>query len=239
MIPLYKKGSQNDRNNYKNVILLAMASHILARVLAMRLRRWSEKVVLLDNQCGFRSGRSTAEATQIFTRIQEDSAELRKRRILAGEDPTIDRDPEARLLELTKAYPGVNKLVLWGILTRYGLGGKFMDTLMDLHETTQYKVRGREGDSSTWRPERGLREGCPTSPVLFNIYHQAVMRFAIKERQEIPDPGNPVGIKWGWIPGNNIPGERRETYNSEVRDVAFTICLFADNTIIIRTKSEI
>ena len=240
MIPLHKKGSRNDRNNYRGIVLLAMASRILARVLATRLRWWSERLSLLDdNQCGFRSGRSTADATQIFTRIQEDVTDLRKRRMLAGEYPTSDGDPEARLLDLRKAYPRVNKPALWGILSRYGLRGKLMDTLMDLHETTKYKVRGREGDSSIWRPERGLREGCPTSPVLFNIYHQAVMRIAIKERQETSDPAAPVGINWGWTPGNNIPGERRETYNSEVRDAAFSISLFADDTTIIGTKSEI
>ena len=80
MIPLHKKGSRNDRNNYRGIVLLAMASRILARVLATRLRWWSEKLSLLDdNQCGFRSGRSTADATQIFTRIQEEVADLRKR----------------------------------------------------------------------------------------------------------------------------------------------------------------
>ena len=240
MIPLHKKGPRDDRNNYRGVVLLAMASRILARVLATRLRWWSERLALLDdNQCGFRSGRSTADATQIFIRIQEDVTDLRKRRTLAGEDPTNVEDPEARLLDLRKAYPRVNKPALWGILTRCGLRGKFLDTLTDLHETTQYKVRSRDGDSATWRPERGLREGCPTSPVLFNIYHQAVMRIAIKERQENADPTTNVGIKWGWIPGNNIPGEGRETYNSEVRDTTFNIPLFADDTTIIGTKAEI
>ena len=43
------------------------------------------------------------------------------------------------------------------------------------------------------------------------------MRIAINERQEVSDPASTVGIKWGWIPGNNIPGERKKTYNSEVR----------------------
>ena len=63
--------------------------------------------------------------------------------MLAEEDPTSDGDPETRPLDLIKAYQRVNKPALWGILTRYGLRGKLMDTLMDLHETTQYKGKGR------------------------------------------------------------------------------------------------
>ena len=37
MVPLFKKGDREDRNNYRGVVLLAMASRILARVLAKRL----------------------------------------------------------------------------------------------------------------------------------------------------------------------------------------------------------
>ena len=48
--PLYKnKGSRNDPNNYRGVRLLAMESRILARIAADRLRIWSKKMDLLDN----------------------------------------------------------------------------------------------------------------------------------------------------------------------------------------------
>ena len=58
------------------------------------------------------------------------------------------------------------------LLERYGLKGGMKETLVDLHETTEYKVRGKKGMSSTWVLARGLREGCSTSPILFHIYHQ-------------------------------------------------------------------
>ena len=44
-----------------------------------------------------------------------------------------------------------------------------------LHGGTSYKVRVHGGLSAPFIMERGLREGCPSSPVLFNIYHAAVM----------------------------------------------------------------
>lgn len=39
-------------------------------------------------------------------------------------------------------------------------------------------MRGKEGMSETWGPPRGLREGYSTSSILFNLYHQVVMRQA-------------------------------------------------------------
>ena len=38
VIPLHKKGDRNERNNYRGVVLLAMGSRILARIMANRLR---------------------------------------------------------------------------------------------------------------------------------------------------------------------------------------------------------
>ena len=64
--------------------------------------------------------------------------------------------------------------------------------IMDLHESTVYKVRANDGMSDTWMPARGLREGCSTSPILFNIYHQAVMRRV----EEVREAQGSEGIVW-------------------------------------------
>ena len=67
-----------------------------------------------------------------------------------------------------------------------------------LHETTSFKVREKEGVSGEWLPERGLREGCSTSPVLFNNCHQEVMRQAEKHRRELG--GEEVRVRFRWVP---------------------------------------
>ena len=49
-----------------------MVSRILARIAAMRLGVWAEKVGILDdNQAGFRRGRSTADVVQVMVRLEE------------------------------------------------------------------------------------------------------------------------------------------------------------------------
>ena len=245
IVPLYKmKGSRNDLNNYRGVCLLAMGSRILAKILSGRLRKWAEKLKLLDeNQSGFRSGRSTADATQIMVRITEDATDLKKRRARLNLPESAPTDPEIRLLDLRKAYPRISKPALWEILQNYGMKGAFLDSLVDLHEATRYQVRGQgqDGDSEEWTPERGLREGCSTSPCLFNIFHQVVMRLAEKDRKVISDVKyGHTGVKWRWVPGNNIPDPNKvETYNSEAITVAITSSLFADDTEVVGETREI
>ena len=57
--------------------------------------------------------------------------------------------------------------------------------------------------SGTWRCsrefvlERGLREGCPSSPALFNIYHAAVMLDFRARRKEAAAAGlMDEGVEW-------------------------------------------
>ena len=94
-----------------------MGSRILARIIAKMMRWWAEKMELLgENQAGFRTGRSTADATQVIMRIQEDVADYKKRRRQQPEKAAEREEQrmEARLLDLEKAYPRINKPCLWG-----------------------------------------------------------------------------------------------------------------------------
>ena len=243
VIPLYKrKGDKDVEGNYRGVCLLAMASRILARVLASRLREWAEEMKLMDDdQSGFRKGRATADVSQIMFRIQEDTEDLEKRIDAAGEQFPEEERPTARLLDLKKAYPRVNKYALWAILERYGLKGNFLKTIQNLHETTVYKVQTREGESKTWLQERGLREGCPSSPILFNIFHQVVMRLAASSRKRKAEEQNmEAGITFSWVPGSYFPSEHTwEKYNSEAKKVKLDKALFADDTTLAGKKKEI
>ena len=157
VVPLYKmKGDREDPGNYRGVCLLSLGSRIIARICANRLMEWAEgRGALDDEQQGFRRGRATTDATQMMFRLQEDMEDLRKRTVGGVLD-----DGEvvaARLLDLRKAYPRVNKPALWRLLQRYGIDGNFLTTLQGLHEATEYCVRGKEGVSEEWLPERGLR----------------------------------------------------------------------------------
>ena len=234
IVPLFKKGDRKNVNNYRGVCLLSMCSRVLARVIAKRVACWAECLGLLDdNQAGFRAGRSTADVVQMMVRMQEDVDDCMRRVNEVNEHEW----PVARLLDLRKAYPRVSKPALWGLLERYGMRGRCLESLIDLHECTVYKVRGKEGMSDEWMPARGLREGCSTSPILFNVYHQAVMRQAEEARRErSSDPG----VRWRWLPGGSFAGGKVwERGGKECKSVRMTSALFADDTTIVGMSDEI
>ena len=109
-----------------------------------------------DNQQGFRENRSTADAAQMFIRIHEEASAV------VDETCKKDDDPVATLLDITKAYPRINKPCLWTILRKAGMDERTLRTLEGIHEHTEYRIKGKEGRQRTLGTEER-----PTR--LFNI----------------------------------------------------------------------
>ena len=55
--------------------------------------------------------------------------------------------------------------------------------------------------SEAWISARDLREGCSTSPILFNVYYQAVIRQAEEHWRRVNEA---TGIVGKWILGGTF-----------------------------------
>ena len=186
VVPLWKrKGDKADKNTWRGVTLLSVGTKVMARLVTNRLARWSD-TWLHEAQAGFRAGRGVDDAQQVSRRVAEEIARCNSDEVVL-----------LRLFDIEKAYPRVCRPAMWRVLERRGCPEGMIKVLKAIHNHTNMKVRVHDGCSSVYVPERGLREGCPSSPVLFNIYHDAVMEdFRVRRAAAAQEVGQLPGLEW-------------------------------------------
>ena len=229
VVPLWKrKGNKKDKNTWRGITLLSVGSKLLARVVATRLRSWYDEHLGL-HQFGFRRGKGVDDALQVTRRLVEEVA------------TSVDGNEGVELSfhDIEKAYPRVCRGALWDLLLRWGCDPSLLRVIQMLHGGTSYKVRVHGGLSKVFVLERGLREGCPSSPVLFNIYHAAVMMDFRARRKEAASIGEmDEGIDWvAQVDGGLFrPRSSRKRGRCQLRTVLGDV-EFADDTVTCSTAS--
>ena len=108
-------------------------------------------------------------------------------------------------------------------------------------ESNQKSPRNIGVQGEAWIPQRDLREGCPSSLALCDIYHQVSMRVATKERKKKAEELDlDVGLSFKWVPGSSVHGINGwEKPNSEAKRLKLDKALFADDTTKIGNKNEL
>ena len=228
-VALYKgEGSRQDLDNFRFVVMLSAISRVLARLVATRLSAWAERRQLLPQvQFGFRRGHSTADALFIARVLTELAAEVR----LHGHDDEADMLVLV-LVDITKAYTSVQRSGAWRLLRRLGVPEPMISVLMGLHEGTVYRCRSRQGLSEPYRQQTGFREGCCTSPILYNIFHSFAVRdfeqrcAARLQLQYIPE--RPFNIRMHKHPARGEQALLKE----------LLLLLFADDTTLLTRMSR-
>ena len=168
VVPILK-GQQLDTTSplsYRPITLLTHVSKVFTSILNSRLAAWCERNgVLHESQCGFRRDRSTVD--HIFT--LHTATQLRAL-----------RDGESSYLcfvDLEKAYDNVWRDGLWCRMRRVGIRGKVLRIVQQLYVDVQSRYVVNDRYVTPWVTMwKGVRQGCVLSPLLFNIYVDALLR---------------------------------------------------------------
>ena len=64
----------------------------------------------------------------------------------------------------------VDKKRLWEKMERMGIEGKFLEMTKEIYKDTRNEVEVGDEKTEKFITKKGLRQGCPLSPILFNIY---------------------------------------------------------------------
>ena len=81
-------------------------------------------------------------------------------------------------MDLEKAYDRVNREGLWLVPRMYDVGGKLLNGIKNMYANNQAFGRVKGGDSERFKIDSGVRQVCIVSPLLFNVYLDAVMKEA-------------------------------------------------------------
>ena len=79
-------------------------------------------------------------------------------------------------LDLKDAFESVPHPVLFEMLGRAGLNGKTLQIIEDIYRSTSYHVRTNGGLTEPIPAARGVEQGCPLSPILFNLVIEGALR---------------------------------------------------------------
>ena len=76
----------------------------------------------------------------------------------------------AVFIDFKKAYDTVDRGKLFRRLQTLGINGIFLKNLKAMYETISYKIKLKDGYLDPISSNLGLKQGCPLSPMLFNLY---------------------------------------------------------------------
>ena len=197
---IHKKGERMDHKNWRPISLLNVDYKICARALAGRLLGVLHHVVASDQTCGV-PGRFIGDNVAFLRDLV---------------DFTTETGIPAAILSLDqeKAFDRVDWPLLFRTLSLLGFGSSFVSWVRLLYSNVRSAVLVNGYTSDFFWPSRGVRQGCPLSPLLYVLSMEVL---AVNLR------ANPS------IPGLRLPG---------IAHPLPILSLYADDTSVISTSDS-
>lgn len=175
IISIYKKGSRKEPKNYRGLSINSTLSRLYGKILEGKLRTIADKKIS-EEQSGFTAGKSCSD--NLFTLQQ----------IIAKRNST-GQDTHLAFIDLEKAYDSVPRRKMWETLKSMEIEDPLVEAIKELYKENESEIKVGP-DTIRIFPTKGLRQGCPLSPILFNLY----LENCLKEWKTSCGPmGIPIG----------------------------------------------
>jgi len=153
IVSIPKKGDLSNCNNYRGFSLINVGLKILSKIVPDRISKHAFKHNFIrPEQFGFRNHE---ESISLYISIRE----ICQKRKFKGEFTYV------AFLDLNKAY---DSIPIFNILTKIlhlGIRDKCFDFISNLYLTSKYRARYLDMLSYDFPIHRGVRQGCPLSPI--------------------------------------------------------------------------
>lgn len=158
VIPLHKKGSKNDPNNFRGITLLSVLGKLFTRIINNRLKNWAECYnVYIEAQAGFRTHMSTVDNIFVLHGLITHMINNGKK-LYTG------------MVDFSKAFDYVVRDNLWFKLIKLGIRGKILKVIKTMYSSIKSRVKQLNTLSNEFPCLLGVRQGECLSPFLFSMF---------------------------------------------------------------------
>jgi hypothetical protein len=155
LVVLFKSGLRSDCGNYRGISIMDTAAKLYDNILNSRLSSWID---INKAQAGAQKGRGCIE--QILTlRLLMDYAKTNKKKLFI------------LFVDFKKAYDMVDRHKLLQVLESRGCGKNMLAAIAAVYKSTKFILR-----SAIVEADAGVRQGAPTSCLLFVLYIDNLVR---------------------------------------------------------------
>ena len=163
IVSIPKKGDLSDCSNYRGISLINVGLKILSKIVTNRISQYAiTNNKIRPEQFGFRN---KEECISLYISVRE----ICQRRKIQGKFTYL------AFLDLKKAYDSVPIFNILTKLYKIGIRGKCFQFLKNLYLTSKARAKYNCNLSHEFPIHRGVRQGCPLSPILFNIFINDVL----------------------------------------------------------------
>lgn len=169
-ITIPKKPNATTCATHRTISLMSHALKVFLKIIHNRIFRTLERD-MSNTQFGFRNGMGTREA-------------LFGLNVIAQRCLDMNQDIYLGFIDFEKAFDKVQHAKLLDILVAKNIDTRDINIISTLYWNQTAKIRIEDQYTEDIKILRGVRQGCVLSPLLFNVYSEAIFQEALADCSE-------------------------------------------------------
>lgn len=163
-ILIHKKGDDTDITNFRPIALMSCIYKLFMGTMAKRLTHWSiETGILSDQQKCARPTEGCYEHTYVMKSLVGEARRSKKKLCIAW-------------LDIRNAFGSVPHSTIRTTLQHIGVPQEFVNLIMNAYTGASTVIKTPNGSTSKIPIRAGVKQGCPMSPILFNLCIELILR---------------------------------------------------------------
>uniref|UniRef100_A0A8C4W9S7 ribonuclease H n=1 Tax=Gopherus evgoodei TaxID=1825980 RepID=A0A8C4W9S7_9SAUR len=168
---IHKKGERDDPSNWRPISLCSTMYKLYASCLAARITEWATAGgAISPAQKGFMPSEGCYEHNFLLQTVLQMTKRARKQCAIAW-------------LDLSNAFGSIPHHHIFSTLREFGMPETFLGLIRELYEDCSTTIRSVEGETAEILIHSGVKQGCPLSPIIFNLAMEPLLR-AISDRTD-------------------------------------------------------